>query len=101
MSLHWMERWSSMTLILPRSARPTGRAVAAATVDVDREVHRREALRRGDSIERRVERALQLRRQRDIADGAALDADEVVMVLSEILGELVVRMIRAMHETTH
>lgn len=48
-----------------------------------------------------VERALDARTEADVLHPTALFADEVMVVLGEVLGELVVRMIRAVHQSAH
>ena len=79
-------------LSLPRNR--SGGAVGAVAVDVDGVMSRREALGARHPVERRVERALEAWGERDVADQPAVLTDEVVVVLSQVLGELVVRVRR-------
>ncbi len=64
-------------------------------------MRRVETLGVGQRIERVVESPFERRRQRDVANRAARLADQVMVVLGEVLGELVPSMVGRVHQPSH
>ncbi len=77
-------------------------ASGAGAVDVDRVVFGTEPVGRCRAVERLIELGLEVGVEGDIGDGAAVRADQVMVVLGELLGELVAGMIAgAVHDASN
>lgn len=76
-------------------------AVTAEAVDVDDVTARGKTVLPCHRIKTRIQRALHTRTEADVLHAPTLLADEVMVVLGEILGELIVRVVRTMNESAH
>ena len=76
-------------------------AVGAVAVDVDRVAGGTEAADLGGDVEGPLEAGLQRRLECDVGDRAAADAHQVVVMLGEVLGQLVVGVLGARDDAPH